>query len=152
LQKEVEVVKISCRCGHYVLYEAGFEPSLEGRTCPRCDHKKNHVGVRQWNVCAGCGLTKLDDGKCYCLPKEQKFTIITDPNKAWTKNTPSTKIQDEIYMGKTSSMITKKVRKAKEEPLRVAKENNELLKQLVTIMSPKKEKIITKEENHSAVL
>jgi len=67
------------------------------------------------------------------------------------QNLEAKEMYRDVETGKGNRMLYQKVNKARAEPLRLARENNELLKQLVSLMSPKKEPVKATKENHGAV-
>lgn len=138
---EQELVKVYHKCGRYkkvspdVALKWKEDPdSFECILCTKKDGKLR--SVREYVECGKCHqvcdpLAQDEGSKCYCPPDKPKMILPA--------NAEARRINEDVETGKTNRLLQSKVNKAREEPLRLAKENNELLKQLVSLMTPKKD-------------
>jgi len=150
---EQELVKVYHKCGRYKKVSPDvaqrWNEHPEEFKCILCQPADGMLrSVREYLECGKCHqlvdtLAKDERSKCYCPPDKPK---VTGP-----VNIESKRMNEAVETGKTNRFLVSKVNKAREEPLRLAKENNELLKELISLMKPKKQEIKATKVNHGAV-
>lgn len=139
---EQELVKVYHKCGRYQkvspdvaqAYEDNPE-SFECILCTRKDGKVHLVGQYvQCGVCYQVCDPKRQDSeasRCFCPPDNPKIIGI--------QNVEARDMYRDVENDKGNRMLYDKVRKAREEPIKLARENNQLLKELLSYMKPKKD-------------
>jgi len=150
---EQELVKVYHKCGRYKKVSPdvaqAFEDNPETFECILCTRKDGKIrSTRTYVQCGVClqlcdPLRPGEASKCFCPPDKSKIIGIV--------NTEAKRMYEDVETGKTHRLLVNKVNKARVEPLKVAKENNELLKELISLMKPKKQEIKITKVNHGAV-
>ena len=138
---EQELQKVYHKCGRYKKVSPdvaqAYEENPETFECILCTRKNGKIrSVRQYIECGKCHqvcdpLAQDEGSKCYCLPDSTK---IFGKQKLESK-----RMYEDVEKNKTYRQLVSKVNEARAEPVRLAKENNELLKELVSLMKPKKD-------------
>jgi len=148
--EEITVQKLECRkCGHYRIGTPDkIEELIEDFKCPRCYAKPGHARTRQYSKCAQCGLTMLDDRKCFCPDNQPLFKIMPTP---WKTITEAEKIQQDIKNAQTKrKFIDKSIARKKEEKNR-EKQMADNLQRIADALTKKEPKLEPKEMNNSAI-
>ena len=137
---EQELVKVYHKCGRYKKVSPdvaqAYEENPKSFECILCHRKDGKIrSVRQYIECGKCHqlcdpLTPGEASKCFCPPDSSKII--------GKQNLEAKTMYKEVETAKGERMLFDRVNKAREEPLKLAKENNELLKELISLMKPKK--------------